>query len=243
MKKKISEQEAQIDKFLGFFKDKFQTIQTTKFPESGHLFKKLLYVGLLDALSKTTSYPKQGNRDRFVSFIKNFGGWQYCEKISLPHLIRLLQKVHTPEFSSIRKYAFEQFDGWQASNFPTLKDDLDFADVKKRWPANIPKPLEDIQIESLKHCHLFYNYRSSLIHELREPGYGFEMKHDKEPYYHQHHDIDNDITTWELVYPLGFYELLCSNVLTALKPYYIKDRIDPYRCYSFGSYFIEGLNI
>jgi len=239
----MSEQEERIDNFLNFFRNKFQAIQTTDFPESGPLFKKILYIGLLDALSKTTSYPKQKSRNRFVSFINNFAGWQHCNKISLPHLIRLLQKVHTPEFSSIREYAFEKFDKWQASSFPTLHEDLDFSDVKKRWPANIPKPLEDIQLEWLKHCHLFYNYRNSLIHELREPGYGFEMKHDDEPYYHQHHDIDRDITSWELVYPLKFYELICSNVLKVLKSYYSKDRIDPYLCYSFGSYFIEELDI
>lgn len=242
-KKKATEQEERIDRFLSFFKRNFEEIQSTNFVEGSYLFKKLLYVGLLDALSKTTTYPKQGNRERFVAFINNFSGWQHCHKISLPHLIRLLQKVHSPEFSPIREYAFDALSKWCASSLPSLNDDLDFSEVKKRWPANIPKPLEDIQLDSLKHCHLFYNYRNSLIHELREPGYGFEMKDDDEPYYHQHHDIDTDTTSWELVYPLKFYERLCSNVITELREYYTKDRIDPYRCYSFGSYFIEQLNL
>ena len=80
-------------------------VKDGQFGPASNLFKKILYVGILDALSKTVSYPNQKNRERFVSLIRNFSNWKYAEKISLPHLVRLLQKVHSPEFSDLRAYA------------------------------------------------------------------------------------------------------------------------------------------
>ena len=45
-----------VDRFIGFFTSKIETIDNAKFKESTALFQKILYVGLLDALSGTTTY-------------------------------------------------------------------------------------------------------------------------------------------------------------------------------------------
>jgi len=231
-----------INRFLDFFRNRLVEIRNLESPESTALFRKILYSGLLDALSRTAAHPKKGNRERIVDFVRIFCGWPNCEKISLPHLARLLEKVPDPAFSDLRQYAFTLFDQWDEGEVISLDKDPDFQEVERHWPKNIPKPFEDIQIEFLQHANLFYRYRNNLVHELREPGYGMEFPEDAEPFYHSMMDGDTQENTWELVYPLGFYEKLCETAINNLKDYYMNDRIEPYSCYVFGSYWIEELN-
>lgn len=233
-----------VDRFLGFFRDLLKEIQNLESAKSTALFRKTLYSSLLDALTRTTAlaHPKKSNRERIVDFVSIFCGWPEWGKISLPHLIRLLEKVPDPAFSNLREYAFSIYDQWDEGAVIRLDRDPDFQTIKEIWPKEIPKPLEDIQIEFLQHANLLYRYRNSLVHELREPGYGMEFTTDTEPFYHSMTNSDTKEKTWELVYPLGFYEKLCENAIDKLKDYYLKDRIDPYSCYVFGTYWIEELN-
>lgn len=234
--------EESVERFLGFFRSRVEEIKNLKCPQSTGLFRKILYSNLLDALSRTTAHPKKGNRERIVEFIRTFCNWSNCERVSLPHLIRLLEKVPDPTFSDLRGYAFSLFDQWSEGEIIRLDRDPDFQSVKKHWPKDIPKPLEDIQIEFLQHVNLFYRYRNTMVHELRTPGYGMELPGDPSPFYHSMTDTDTQQNTWELAYPLQFYEKLCEDAIDKLKDYYLKDRIDPYSCYLFGTYWIEELN-
>jgi len=240
--KDIRELETGIDRFLGFFRNRLKEIGDLDCGQTTALFRKVLYSSILDALSRTTSHPKKGNRERITEFLRMFCNWPSCEKISLPHLVRLLEKVPDPAFSALRQYAFSLLDQWGEGEIISLDTDPDIENVKRHWPKEIPKPLEDIQIEFLQHVNLFYRYRNSLVHELREPGYGMEFTDDSEPFYHSMTDTESKTETWELVYPLPFYERLCEAAIKELKDYYLKDRIDPYSCYVFGTYWIEELN-
>jgi len=70
-----------------------------------------------------------------------------------------------------------------------------------------------------------------------------EFKADSKPFYHSMEDVDTGTHTWELVYPLGFYQKIISTALSNLRAYYKKERIDPYQHYSFGTYWVDELNI
>lgn len=238
----LKELEENIDNFLEFFREQIENVREADFKKSNNIFKKVLYVGFMDTLSKTTAHPKKSNRERVVSFVRTFCNWPSCEKISLPHLVRLLEKVPDPEFSDLREYAFSLFDKWEEGKFITLDSDPNLKEIRNLWPIDISKPLEDIRVEFLQHVNLFYKYRNSLVHELREPGHGMEFKVDTEPYYHTRSYSDSKNYTWELVYPLGFYDNLCENAIGSLRDYYLKERIDPYSYYTFGTYWIEELN-
>lgn len=240
----IEELKANIDRFLGFFRSRLQEIRNVDCGESTALFRKVLYSSLLDALSRTTSHPKRWNRnrERITEFIRTFCDWKDCERISLTHLVRLLEKVPDPAFSSLRQYAFSLIDKWGEGEIVSLARDPEFRDVKSRWPKEFQKPLEDVQIEFLQHVNLFYRNRNSLVHELSELGYGMEFTADDEPFYHSMSDTEGKSKSWELVYPLRFYEKLCETAISELRNYYLKDRIDPYSCYYFGTYWIEELN-
>ncbi len=232
-----------VDRFIGYFRVKMETIDKAEFKESKPLFQKILYIGVLDALAGTTTYSKkQKNWERITSFVKQFAGWQEHDRVSLPHLVQLLQKVPDPEFSPLRQFAFSLFDQWSPGHVVKISEDPPLTDIKKHWPASMPKPLEGITIEHLQHINLFYKYRNNLVHELREPGYGAEFENDVEPFYCHMTDIETEGQTWELVYPVGFYQRICRTAIDRLREYYVQQRLDPYSLCSFGTYWIEDLN-
>lgn len=239
----INEIQKQIERFISYFQNKYEVIKETKFKANNELFKKIIYIGIVDALSKTV-FPRKGNRERFVSFIENFSDWKHCSKISLSHLVKLLEFTPEPEYSKIRKFAFSAYGQWPPGEIISLKKDPEFEEVKKYWPKgkeNI-EPIEGVKISSLKHIHLFYTYRNSIVHELRNLGHGLEeLSLEKEPSYHAM-TMEDGKNTWQLVYPLGFFENICETCLKNLKKYLISNNINPYNSFNFGSYWKEELN-
>ena len=231
-----------VNQFLGFFDKKCSSVQSLSVSTDDAVFKKMLYVGILDTLSKTTAYPTIGNRERLTSFVKHFCSWKYCEKMSLPHLVRFLEKTPHPDFTNLREFVLPLFDQWKMSE-SKFDVEPDFSQLKHLWPRNIQKHFADVYLESMQHLNLFYRYRNSLIHELRELGYGIESEKDIEPFYQYVEHSSKSKHSWELVYPLRFYESLCQTAIKNLAIYYVKNRIDPYSFFQFGSYWIEELNV
>ena len=231
-----------VDKFLSFFSEKVSSIHSPDSPIRDHTFKKLLSVGMLDALSRTATDPNLNNRDRLVSFIRNFAGWKHCDKISLPHLVRLLSKIPDPSLTEVRKYSYSLMGKWKKGHFTSADNDPEFDDVMRKWPRNYQKTIGNIKLEYLQHVHLFYQFRNGLVHELRQLGYGMEIGQDIDPYYHSMTKKDGD-TTWELVYPAAFYNIICENAIKNLKKYYIDNRLNPYDYFTFGTYWFDELNI
>jgi hypothetical protein len=235
-----------INQFISFFREQAESISSIQIsrPVDYLVFKRILYIGIIDALSKTV-YPRKGNRDRFVSFVKNFSKWKFCEKVSLPHLVRLLEETPDPEFSDLRKFAFSHFDTWVPGEIVELDKDPDHDEVYKLWPKGkeYTTPILNVQLSSLHHANLLYTYRNVLIHEMRKPGYGMDLGDKKVPFYHSmSHLREGQKDTWELVYPIGFFESICGCILEELEKFYISNRIDPYSLFRFGTYWIEELN-
>ena len=239
----INEIQKQIERFILYFHNKYEIVKETKFKGNDELFKKILYIGIIDALSKTV-FPRKGPRERFVSFLENFSGWKYYDRISLPHLARLLEFTPEPEYSKLREFVFSAYGQWPPGEIISLEKDPEFKEVIKYWPKGQANNecIKGIKLEALKHVHLFYTYRNSLIHELRNLGYGLEeLSLGKEPSYHSM-IVEDGKDTWQLVYPLGFFENICETCIINLKEYLILNNIDPYNSFKFGSYWKEELN-
>ena len=230
-----------IEKFIGIFEENLNAIKSVEFAVRDNLFKKLLCVGIIDALSKVV-YPNRGNRERFTSFVKYFCAWQHSEKISLPHLIRLLKNVPESEFPDLRNYSLSRIKVWKEGSEIKLDKDVDLTEVSKRWPKGYDKIIGKVRLEFITHYNLLYNYRNSIIHEMRRPPSGIEHKDDKEPYYLSVSSLGEKESHWELVYPLGFFYKLCMTGLTKLKKYLNDNQLNPYECFVFGEYWIEDLN-
>jgi len=246
-----------ISRFISFFREQLGSISAICLSAPGDLliFKKILYVSMVDTLSKA-AYPQLGsrnNRERFVTFIKNFVNWKYSEKISLPHLTVILENTSDPGFSQLRQLANYQFNRWVQGEIIGLDKDPDYSDVNDLWPRDKngkPKPIKvhgkQIRIDLLTHGSMFYSYRNTLIHEMRKPGYGVDWEKKVEPYYVSMDHLDDmgrmKGTSWELVYPINFLALLCENALEQLEKFYRKNQIDPYSLFTYGTYWIEELN-
>lgn len=240
---KDNDLQIQINKFISYFTHKYEIIKNSKFEESDELFKKILYVGIIDALAKTV-FPRPGNRERFVEFIKTFSDWGNGERISLPHLKRLLDFTPEPKYAEIRKFVVSKYSQWIPGHVIELENDPEYKEIIKYWPKGYVNSeiIEGIKLESIQHVHLFYSYRNSLVHEVRNLGYGIEENSlEKEPSYH-HMDTLNGEKTWELVYPLGFFENICESCIDRLEKYLILNNINPYNSFKFGSYWREELN-
>jgi len=237
---------ADIERYLGHFEKEFSQAQSLQVKDGYHagIYKKMIYVGIVDALSKCI-YPRRGNRERFVNFLNEFSGWEHAHRISLPHIFQLLEKNPEPSFSNLRAYVLSELKKWGSGEIVHLERDPELAEIRKLWPKEKEhqKPLNGLSVEALQHCNLFYSYRNSLIHEFREPGRGIESQRDAAPYYITFSYLeDPEEETWELTYPVLFFEKLLESCITEMKSYLLKNEINPYNSYLLGSYWIDELN-
>lgn len=238
-----------IEHYTGAFKKQLGIIQALKCDSTQKLGlqQKILYVAVMDALSKSI-YPNKGNRDRFTAFIQRFAEWKECERVSLPHLRRLFSIVPDPEYEAVRKYANAEIKKWAAGVMVHLDHDPEVPEVRKYWPRPQDKhaPIDGIDLEKLKHTSLLYTYRNSLVHEYRTLGYGIEFSDDTAPYYMTMDDMDADGSVvqggWELVYPTQFFHRITEACLKNLEIYLKDNGLNPLSSYDLGSYWLEGLN-
>lgn len=233
-----------VERFLSFFENKVESIEKTQFygEQDTYLFKKILYAGMLDTLAKTVSSKRFNQSQRFQRLVESFADWENCKKISVTHLIRLLEKVPDQEFNDLRRHVHLKKKEWPIMVKVPLDKDLEYNEVFKLWPRNIEKPFENISIVNLSHSYLLYKHRCTMVHELREPGYGFEFEDDQEPFYHSRDGGDSKPYGWELVYPVNFYRQVVLNVIKNLGGYFMDNGIDPYNSYTYGTFWLEELN-
>ena len=238
-----------IDRFIGYFREQMILIDGIPKSESSKIFKKALYVSVIDTLSKCVFPHRVGNRERFVAFVMRFSKWGEGYNISMPHLAKLLRVNPDPAYEKLRKSIFNAYNSSvvHRSQIVGIDTDPTYEDIKKDWPVQkeCRIPIEGVTLESLQHFNLLYAYRNSLVHELREPGYGAEFDEDeKNPYYHSRTIIDGDREKRriELVYPVNFFRKIVETCISNLDIYLKDNQLDPYDYYKFGTYWIAELN-
>jgi hypothetical protein len=238
-----------IDRFIGYFKKQLELIDGIPKSDSSKIFRKALYVSVIDTLSKCVFPHRVGNRERFVAFVMRFSNWSEGYNVSMPHLEKLLRVNPDPAYEKLRKSIFAAYNGSlvHRSQIVGIDTDPTYEDIKKDWPVQkeCRIPIEGVTLESLQHFNLLYAYRNSLVHELREPGYGMEFDEDEQyPYYHSRTIIsgDGDERRIELVYPVNFFRKIASTCIDKLDTYLKDSQLDPYDYYKFGTYWIAELN-
>lgn len=223
-----------IDRFLSFSREQFNLIRNSQFSRRESHFKTILYYPEFEVLARTV-YPKAlGPRDKIVALIRDFSDWEDRNKVSLPHLIRLLEKKTFPGFDELRDWAVSRVSSWSTWQV-LLSNDMEYNEIESMWPSNIPA-----DIGKLTHANLFYNYRNYLMHEGRSPS-GVSFPEDKKPHYQSRSD-ENGNHRWMLRYPLKFYEEISENILKNIRKYYTEHHVNLYECFHFGPYWLEKLN-
>lgn len=243
-----------IHSFTTYFEGHIQEISRLT-SQGDHIlhYQRVLYVTVLDALSKVV-FPNSGNRQRMVNLLSRFSAWKEHDRISLPHLAKLLKLAPEPALEPLRLYVLNEHNKWISGEIIMLDRDPSYQDISKLWPRDneykfpIKGINKDVTLESLQHVNLFYNHRNSLVHEFKALGQlsGAPRFSRNEPYYSALLlDVDEageEIISWELQYPLEFYRQITERCLSNISNYLYRNQIDPIRFFASGSYWISELN-
>jgi hypothetical protein len=239
-----------IQAYISYFGDQVQSIYD-HCPKTmdGDLHSRILYMALLDAISRSV-FPKEENRERIVQFVSSFCGWTECERISLPHLYKLVGKKTEEQFQPLRNLAIRAMSKWIPAEKISLSRDLELSEVEVLWPRDGNKiiRIDGVWLKWLQHAHLLYTYRNSLMHEFRMPGRHVELWADDEPYYAHLIEYKDEISSehkksWELQYTAQFFRRLCNTGLTNLERHLTTNEIDPFKSIDWGNYWMRELNL
>jgi hypothetical protein len=237
-----------INTYIEHFRGTVARLKAYQLDPRDRILKKNILASVLDALSRTTSNYADGNRERFTAIVANFGDWPHHTRVSAPHIGYLLRNLRSPSFAKAREFIAHTLANNADGSLVRLSSDPQLEEIKRLWPVPADlRLMNQLSLSSFTHLNLFYSYRNSLVHELREPGYGMEFsENDDEPFYHgMTTSGTNDSVerqSLELVYPLNFYFRLTESVIQNIETYLRHNRIDPYGCYRFGSSWVSELN-
>jgi hypothetical protein len=240
----------QIADFISYYRQQSQLIEN-HCPHSieGDLHKRILYLAVIDSLSKVIGSQKDNNRDRIIDFLDHFCNWPESTRISLPHLYQLVGNKKEPELAPIRNFALQRISSWIPGEIVFLARDPTLGEVEVLWPMTNGKParIDGVSPSWIQHSNLFYTYRNSLIHEYRSPGHHAELLDSSEPYYATVIEYENDeaserVKSWQLQYTARFFGKLCSIGLSNLQDHLDRNNINPFELIDWNRYWIRELH-
>jgi hypothetical protein len=217
-----------VEQYIEYFCSELENIK--KVPSQLH--QKILFVTLLDALSRGRfSEEKMRNSERFTRLILAHGEWGDAERVSLPMLRLELEerkKVLKRQGGAeevLLQFVLKRLTDWGSGGpIPISRDPKQ----EEMEAVNSPEKENNI-LRNMRHINLIYRYRTTLVHEYREPGYAIETRIDSEPFYATSND------RWELGYPTAFFVGLAGRIICNLFRYYSEEQINPYGRHRFGS--------
>ncbi|MCC2525709.1 hypothetical protein [Vibrio coralliilyticus] len=253
--------EQKVDRFRGYYLGLIEVAESDVNLADQKIHSKILCCSILDAISKSVFPDIASNGKRFTSLIRLCKSWQDSEKVSVLHLLRLLEITPSlsPEARELKDYIAQRYSGVFVStnrlisnNFP-ISSDLDVTELLERWPIlnGGPVKIGGVRPHQLKHVNMLWLYRNSLVHEYRHPGNGVELGQyvPESPFYQEVSTVlsfdDSKLhftNRWELVYPSKFFLNLCKNALEVACEHHLEQGTSPFNGYSEGSYWLPNFN-
>lgn len=235
--------EEQRNIFIEHFQKQIENINSISC-DNESLFKKTLYLNMIDALSKVATYPKNHELSvKFANTIKRFGNWEECDKISLPSLNYRLQNKKN---SSLHGYIEPDNLKSMLEKWPIkspikieLNHDLNFESLKHSKILKNGKELDN-NIKKHQHVSLLWKYRCCLTHSFDEPVAVHE-ENIEYPYYHgvllaSSHDKRHEI---RLCYPINFLKKLTETITSNLGTFLKEKDISPHKAFNYQLYCID----
>ncbi len=211
--------------------------------------RKILYVSFIDSLSGLIYPIFSQNRERFTTFVVQFGSWANAEKVNTPHLARALALNPDPSFDKVRTVVLANLNSWGSGELIKIDRDLDAGVIGTHWPQGkrYEQPVDGAPWQHLKHVELLYAYRNALVHGFRPLGHDAEVPEDTEPYYLHTSELSPPPSAesdeyWELIYPTAFLRSLARTLLEATREHICKNEIDPVAVLRGGRYWLRELN-
>lgn len=226
-----------IDGFIEYFREQNREIATL---EANPIFRKILYLIEIDSLSRAAFPGLNGNRKRIVKFIDDCSNWPDKDRVSAVQL-KVYLKEEGIQSSQLCNFVNEHINSWDSGSPPTYKvfptQDLTLQETEKRMTKQ-----ESRYVSKASYKELLYTYRNYLLHEFREPGNVRDPAIDlgsncHTPYYRdtENSDPSSRGNSWELQFPVQFLCKLCADSINGLKEYLLKNGLNPYDSYKFGS--------
>lgn len=213
---------SEVDRFIAHFKGETESVRTVVSP----FHRKVLYATALDALARA-AYGSGGNKDRLTRLVRELSGWEDSERVSLPQLQLKLRSAKLSKGKLYRQVS-SSLKLWGGGVRVGLQHSPDVGEL-----STIADAAEMKFIESARYSELFYIYRNNLVHEFREPGYGWDVSGTaKRPFYMSYL---GGKPQWELTFPAGFFGDLVADSIDGLRIYLLAKKIDPYKHFNFGS--------
>lgn len=225
--------QANISRFFGYFSGYLGAVSQVESPSQARLFKKTLYLVIIDTLSKCRYPGQRSNSKRFSDFVRGFGDWCHHDRVSLLQLRLYLDSQACVPASILRGYASQQVDALEEGSVHSAEIDPTPAQLSAALSGQTRKEREWIKknLRYFSHLMLLWKYRNMLIHEGRSPGHGVEVEEDEDPLY----TSTTDSCKWELVFPEAFFHRVAASCIENLCSYCKVKEIDPYDSYSFES--------
>ena len=211
-----------VEIFCSHFRKQFKDISTV----SEELHRKILYCLLLDPLAHAANSSVRGSRAKVVLLLRTLCDWPDADRVSLFQLTLALRESRRTRFRLYRE-AKRQLASRPARNRTLLSESPHFRELE---PLVADKEERHI-LEMCTYANLFYTYRSNLVHEFREPGYGFDWgRNSNEPYYGK-----SAFGQRELVFPVSFVAGTVSKAIERLEPHLLAVKQAPHSKFKFGS--------
>ncbi len=209
-----------VSRFVAHFQSQVKSLEQVE----SLMLRKLLYATALDPLARA-AFGNIGHRTRMVRLIDELTTWDGRELVSLPQLKLALSEAKRGRGRLAREVRC-QLGNWQPGLVIPIANS-----PKQSELLPLATPAEEKLINACLYSNLFYTYRNNLVHEFREPGYGIELSTDGDFAYY----TSTINGPWELVFPVRFFSSLFEEVLVELKAYLIRNNIDPYNQFEYGS--------
>jgi Mg2+ and Co2+ transporter CorA len=196
-----------LDEILDAFNRQVETLVDQVQQVENAVFRKALYVSMLDGLSACAYGNDMTSGERFRTFILQIGGWTNGERISLPQAALLFRG--DPAMSATIS---GQLANWAWGTPQPITSD----------PFPQALQIGNADLRRVQHLNLLWKFRNSLLHAVHDPG-GFDLRGGVEPYYVG--DIASH--TWRLVIPEEFLRSLLTASLQGLLAFCKREGRDP----------------
>jgi len=232
----------QINHFCSYFSRQVEIISNLNInqeklqnarPEDHQIrfYQKVLIVTALDTLA-SIRFPKESypalhkkNRERFIRFITEYGGWDHGPLVSTTFLLDRLSKTNSRN-GNLANHLRKILDKYN----PGSGDYFEPSELDETPDILLPHAKTEEEEEAIwyyQHYAILYRYRNFLVHEAREPGYGMDgVRNDENgAFYHGYIGLEH----WHLAYPVELFLMLLRNSINNLKGYFQEQDIDPFK--------------
>jgi hypothetical protein len=203
--------------FLGYVRS-LPTSRAEHPQEHKIIAQKLLCCSLLDALA-ITRFDDDNNKDRFKKLVTQHTSYPYWDRVSVPQILYYCEKHPQERTRQIEVYARSVLAN---RNSYSISEDPTCDALTRRFPD-----LGD-KLDTCTHASLLYKYRNKLVHEMRQPGYGYEFGYDTEPCYRTQTELETNRFTFQLTYPFAFFVRICNECISSLETYFLEHENSPY---------------